>query len=147
MLLGAGFAAALTLLGCEGSSEMPLAPTATVVRPNLTEEEAIGIVGQRTTDITELNIFDANWSGIAHYVCFKFQSPEDYVVFVDTIAQGTERVSAPLVPAEWTATFDPRGRWRVELHCQTPAQTESVVGAWSVDDDSMNVIPVAGLAE
>jgi len=89
--------------------------------PKLFGQEAIGLVQERKAGILSASLRrDFPWSLGASIVCHP---------------------STPKWSAEWQAS----GKWRVELTCSGAPNT--VKAAWTVDDETLRVIPVQGAAD
>lgn len=160
-IVAVGLTLVLSLTACTRTVERVVVVTATASAPsptpqpsptpmpNLSMEEAIGLVQQRkTTTLFPTGPEEATWKEKAFPACVMAVDPREYSSFFEAIDRG-ESVRAPrgLRPSFWTATMDRPGRWRVQLVCP-PEEGPPVTGAaWTVNDETQQVIPVAGLAD
>jgi hypothetical protein len=124
----------------------PSAPSPTPV-PNLSEEEAIGLVWQRQTR-SSLSPCDrdpgaGNWKDRSDCECLALL---DIAKAAGVYKESTK--TPAWAWAEWKANLEAPGRWRVGVHCSnTYSEAGSPYAEWSVNDETLRVIPVSGWAD
>jgi hypothetical protein len=131
-------------------TETPTGPSPTP-EPNLSPEEAIGLVWQRQTR-SSLSPCDrdpgaGDWKGRSGCECLLML---DVAERAGVYKEGTKTpgVSWP----EWQANLEATGRWRVGVDCSAayklPGEARPRPYAeWTVDDETLRVIPVSGWAD
>lgn len=155
-----GLALVVALSGCTRTVERVVIITATASvpsptpEPNLSEEEAIGLVWQRRTTATCPGSAQGDiWKDRAFCECMywleRYEKAEGLAPLSGPgLPEGVVRVSLP----EWEATLEGPGRWRVTMICsgipRSPGQVASSPDAeWTVDDETLGIIPVSGWAD
>ena len=150
----------LGLAACTRTVERPIVATPTptqpspTAEPNLSEEEAIGLVRQRKT--TGLIVFpneQITWKEKESEACLATAGPDEFHKAIENL----EAVRAGRKPThtqfrmqrhEWTAQLDKRHRWTVKLVCHLVDPAAILTAAsWTVDDETLRVIPVVGYAD
>lgn len=133
--------AMIALLACTRTVERVVVVTATPAapsptpQPNLTAQEAIGLVWERATSAPpcpgpETRLRNI-WKDRALCECLGLW--------------GTGQAGIP----QWGATLEGTGRWKVTMACSGIPRGvgPSDEAEWSVDDETSRVIPVSGWAD
>lgn len=132
----------------------PASPTATSAtpsptsQPNLSMEEAVGLIQQReTTQLTLAGPEETTWKNADFLACLLAVAPDEYGAFLESLGQPGVIVPGGLRNTLWLATLERPGRWKVDLLCLLDEGPPVNAATWTVDDESLRVIPVAGLAD
>jgi len=162
-IVAVGLALVVTLASCTRTPERVVVVTATPSTPsptpvpNLSEQEVIGLVTHRQTEQQPGYPEAGTWGRRAVFDCiFRTEGFEGL--------QASRERESPFLP-EWTAVMERPGKWRVELACiwagegepplvfivasQTLEHARVVedVAVWTVDDETLRIIPVGGWAD
>ena len=152
-LAATGLALVVGMASCTRTAERVVVVTATpsapspTPGPNLSEERAIGLVWERQTR-SGLSPCDrdpgaGNWKNRSDCEC---------LAMLDIAKRGGVYKEGTKTPqwawGEWQANLEAPGRWRVGVNCSnTYSEGGSPYAEWSVDDETLRVIPVSGWAD
>ena len=149
-----GLALVVGALGaCTRTVERLVVATATP-QWNLSQEEAIALVKQRVTEMGWLDqlmnqpVIERTWDNRAALQCTFEWGGLDYMIGLwQRASQGAratpEHWSEPIPDPVWEAALERPERWRVQVSCP-PFRFSA---AWTVNDQTQQIIPVAGVAD